>query len=30
MVAYNTGTNQHGELVFSFIGAKFAERRRKG
>jgi acyl dehydratase len=30
MVAYNTGTNQHGELVFSFIGAKFAERRNKG
>ena len=29
MVAYNTGTNQHGELVFSFIGAKFAERRKK-
>jgi acyl dehydratase len=28
MVAYNTGTNQHGELVFSFIGAKFAERRK--
>ena len=27
MVAYNTGTNQHGELVFSFVGAKFAERR---
>ena len=30
MVACNTGTNQHGELVFSFIGAKFAERRGKG
>jgi acyl dehydratase len=29
MVAYNTGINQHGELVFSFIGAKFAERRKK-
>ncbi len=28
-VAYNTGTNQHGELVFSFIGAKFTERRNK-
>jgi acyl dehydratase len=27
MVALNTGTNQHGELVFSFVGAKFAERR---
>ncbi len=27
MVARNTGTNQRGELVFSFIGAKFAERR---
>jgi len=30
MVALNTGTNQHGELVFSFVGAKFAERRRNG
>ena len=30
MVAHNTGTNQNGELVFSFIGAKFAERRIKG
>jgi hypothetical protein len=29
MVALNTGTNQHGELVFSFVGAKFAERRNK-
>jgi acyl dehydratase len=29
MVARNTGTNQKGELVFSFMGAKFAERRRK-
>jgi acyl dehydratase len=29
MVAYNTGTNQRGELVFSFVGAKFAERRNK-
>ncbi|HEY4821651.1 MAG TPA: MaoC family dehydratase [Xanthobacteraceae bacterium] len=27
MVARNTGTNQHGELVLSFMGAKFAERR---
>ena len=30
MVAHNTGTNQNGELVFSFVGAKFAERRNKG
>jgi acyl dehydratase len=30
MVALNTGTNQHGELVLSFVGAKFAERRNKG
>ena len=29
MVARNTGTNQHGEPVFSFVGAKFAERRTK-
>jgi acyl dehydratase len=29
MVALNTGTNQHGELVMSFIGAKFAEKRGK-
>jgi acyl dehydratase len=29
MVAHNIGTNQHGELVFSFVGAKFAERRSK-
>jgi acyl dehydratase len=29
MVAHNTGTNQNGELVMSFIGAKFAERRKK-
>ena len=29
MVARNTGTNQKGELVISFIGAKFAERRPK-
>ena len=29
MVALNTGTNQHGELVLSFVGAKFAERRNK-
>ena len=27
MVARNTGTNQKGELVLSFVGAKFAERR---
>ncbi len=27
MVARNTGTNQRGELVLSFVGAKFAERR---
>jgi len=27
--ARNTGTNQRGELVLSFMGAKFAERRRK-
>jgi acyl dehydratase len=27
MVARNTGTNQHGELVISFTGAKFAQRR---
>jgi acyl dehydratase len=30
MVARNTGTNQNGELVLSFVGAKFAERRDKG
>ncbi len=30
MVARNTGTNQNGELVLSFVGAKFAERRSKG
>jgi acyl dehydratase len=29
MVALNTGTNQHGELVLSFVGAKFVERRNK-
>jgi acyl dehydratase len=29
MVARNTGTNQHGELVLSFMGAKFAERRKQ-
>ena len=29
MVARNTGTNQHGELVLSFMGAKFAERRKE-
>ena len=29
MVALNTGTNQNGELVLSFVGAKFAERRNK-
>jgi acyl dehydratase len=29
MVARNTGTNQKGELVLSFVGAKFAERLRK-
>ena len=29
MVALNTGANQHGELVLSFVGAKFAERRNK-
>jgi len=29
MVAHNTGTNQNGELVLSFVGAKFAERRAK-
>ena len=28
MVARNTGTNQKGELVLSFLGAKFAERRK--
>jgi acyl dehydratase len=27
MVALNTATNQNGELVLSFVGAKFAERR---
>jgi acyl dehydratase len=27
MVALNTGTNQSGDLVLSFVGAKFAERR---
>ena len=27
MVALNTGINQDGELVISFVGAKFAERR---
>jgi acyl dehydratase len=25
----NTGTNQHGELVYSFIGSAFIERRRR-
>jgi acyl dehydratase len=29
MVALNTGTNQNGELVLSFVGAKFAEKRSK-
>ena len=29
MVALNTGTNQNGDLVLSFVGAKFAERRNK-
>jgi acyl dehydratase len=29
MVALNMATNQKGELVLSFVGAKFAERRRK-
>jgi hypothetical protein len=29
MVARNTGTNQRGELVLSFMGAKFAERRKE-
>ena len=29
MVARNTGTNQNGELVISFIGAKFAARRNR-
>jgi acyl dehydratase len=29
MVALNTGTNQRGELVLSFVGAKFAEKRKK-
>jgi acyl dehydratase len=29
MVARNTGTNQNGELVLSFVGAKFAEKRAK-
>lgn len=29
MVARNTGTNQKGELVISFVGAKFAQRRPK-
>ena len=28
MVALNTGTNQKGGLVLSFLGAKFAERRK--
>ena len=28
MIALNTGTNQNGELVISFLGAKFAERRK--
>ncbi len=28
MIALNTGTNQKGELVLSFTGAKFAERRK--
>jgi len=28
MIALNTGTNQDGELVISFSGAKFAERRK--
>jgi acyl dehydratase len=30
MVALSTGTNQDGELVVSFTGAKFAEKRAKG
>jgi acyl dehydratase len=25
--SYNTGTNQHGELVYSFLGSAFIERR---
>ena len=29
MVALNTSTNQNGELVMSFVGAKFVERMRK-
>jgi acyl dehydratase len=29
MVARNSGTNQNGELVLSFVGAKFAERRKE-
>jgi len=29
MVAHNTGVNQNGELVLSFMGAKFAEKRGK-
>ena len=29
MVARNTGANQKGELVISFVGAKFAQRRPK-
>jgi len=29
MVAPNTGANQRGELVLSFLGAKFAERRKR-
>ena len=29
MVALNTGTNQNGDLVLSFVGAKFAEKRTK-
>ncbi|HEY1546138.1 MAG TPA: MaoC family dehydratase [Xanthobacteraceae bacterium] len=29
MVAHNTGINQNGELVLSFVGAKFAEKRVK-
>ena len=28
MIALNTGTNQNGELVISFLGAKFAGRRK--
>ena len=28
LVARNTGTNQHGQLVLSFLGAKFVQRRK--